>query len=97
MMELGIMSDQAIIALVGLVGSALSGVMYYLVGGIKAALKESTGDLAKKIDSFVAELSKVKEVVAVKSTVMEYIQSDIASVKKHCWHCQHDKKKDKDL
>jgi len=89
------MSDQAIIALVGLVSSALGTLIYYLMAGLKATLKESTGELSKKIESFVAELSKVKENAAVKSTIIEYMQKELGAVKKHCWSCSsHDKKKE---
>lgn len=89
------MSDQAIIALVALVGSSLGTLIYYLMAGLKATLKESTGELSRKIESFVSELSKIKETAAVKATVIEYMQKELGAVKKHCWSCAaHDKKKE---
>lgn len=87
------MSDQAIIALIGLVSSGLGGLIYFLMASIKNTLKEAVDDMMKKIDTFIKQLADVKESVAVKSTMLDYLQRELEEVKKQCWECQNDRKR----
>lgn len=77
------MSDQAIIALVMAVGTGISSFVYYLISNLKASLKDANDSVLRKMDSFVDELAKVRESLAVKSTVIDYIQRDVEAMKKH--------------
>ena len=88
------MSDQAIIALISLVGGGLAGLIYFLMSSIKSTLREAVNDMMKKIDTFIKELADVKETVAVKSTMLDYMQREIDGIKNQCWQCQHDRNKD---
>ncbi|RPH41131.1 MAG: hypothetical protein EHM87_20450 [Burkholderiales bacterium] len=88
------MSAEATIALIGIVTSGLAGLIYFLMSSIKSTLKEAIADMMKKLDAFIEELHVVKETVAVKSTMLDYMQREIESIKKQCWQCQNDKKKD---
>jgi hypothetical protein len=36
---------------------------------------------------FVDELSEVKEAIAVKSTMLDYMQREIETIKSNCWKC----------
>jgi len=87
------MTDQAIVALISLVGGGLAGLIYFLMSSIKTTLREAVADMMKKIDAFIRELAEVKETVAVKSTMLDYMQREIEGIKKQCWQCQHDKNK----
>ena len=89
------MSAEATIALIGIVTSGLAGLIYFLMSNIKATLKEAITDIIKKLDAFIEELHIVKETVAVKSTMLDYMQREIEAIKKQCWQCQQDKMKDK--
>jgi cell shape-determining protein MreC len=82
------MSDQAIIALVCAVAAGIGGLVYFLMGNIKTTLENATNDMLKKIEKFVDELAEVKEVVAVKGTMLDYMQREIESIKKKCWQCE---------
>lgn len=88
------MSVESTIALIGLVGSGLAGLIYFLMSSIKTTLREAVNDMMKKIDAFVRELAEVKENVAVKSTMLDYMQREIEAIKKQCWKCQHDKNRE---
>jgi hypothetical protein len=88
------MSAEATIALIGIVTSGLAGLIYFLMSSIKSTLKEAIADMMKKLDAFIEELHVVKETVAVKSTMLDYMQREIESIKKQCWQCQNDRKKD---
>lgn len=77
------MSDQAIIALVMAVGTGISSFVYYLISNLKSSLRDANNSMLRKMDSFVDELSKVRESLAVKSTVIDYIQRDVEAMKKH--------------
>lgn len=89
------MSDQAIIALVCAVAAGIGGLVYFLMGNIKTTLENATNDMLKKIEKFVDELAEVKEVVAVKSTMLDYMQREIEAIKKQCWQCEQ-RHKDRD-
>jgi cell shape-determining protein MreC len=89
------MSVEATITLIGLVGSALAGLIYFLMSSIKTTLREAVNDMMRKIDAFIKELAEVKETVAVKSTMLDYMQREIEGIKKQCWQCQHEQKKDR--
>lgn len=82
------MSDQAIIALVCGVAAGIGSLVYFLMGNIKSALEDATDDMIKKIEKFVDELAKVKENVAVKSTMLDYMQTEIEGIKRHCYQCE---------
>jgi hypothetical protein len=41
-----------------------------------------------KMEKFVSELAEVKEIVAVKATMLDYLQREVESLKKQCWECQ---------
>lgn len=89
------MSDQAIIGLMCAVAAGISGLVYFLMGNIKTTLENATNDMLKKIEKFVDELAEVKEVVAVKSTMLDYMQREIEAIKKQCWQCEQ-RHKDRD-
>lgn len=89
------MSVESTIALIGLVGSGLAGLIYFLMSSIKTTLREAVNDMMRKIDAFIKELAEVKETVAVKSTMLDYMQREIEGIKKQCWQCQHEQKKDR--
>jgi cell shape-determining protein MreC len=82
------MSDQAIIALVCAVAAGIGSLVYFLMGNIKSALEDATDDMIRKIEKFVDELAKVKENVAVKSTMLDYMQTEIEGIKRHCYQCE---------
>lgn len=82
------MSDQAIIALVCAVAAGIGGLVYFLMGNIKVTLENATNDMLKKIEKFIDELAEVKENVAVKSTMLDYMQREIEAIKKQCWVCE---------
>lgn len=85
------MSDQAIIALVMAVGTGISSFVYYLISNLKAALHDANESVLNKMDKFVDELGKVRESLAVKSTVIDFIQRDVETMKQHF---TRDKKKE---
>lgn len=82
------MSDQAIIALVCAVAAGIGGLVYFLMGNIKQTLENATDDMLRKIEKFVQELAEVKEHVAVKSTMLDYMSKEIDAIKKKCWQCE---------
>jgi predicted PurR-regulated permease PerM len=92
------MSDQAIIGLVVAAFGAIGTLVYYLITSIKTQLdettkaienrlKENNDVMIKKIEKFVDELSEVKEAIAVKSTMLDYMQREIETIKSNCWKC----------
>lgn len=86
------MSAEAIIALIGIITSGIAGLIYFLMSSINNTLKDAIDDITNKIDKFIKELSEVKETVAVKSTMLDYMQREIESIKKQCWECQSERK-----
>lgn len=82
------MDAQATVALVCAVAAGIGGLVYFLMGNIKTTLENATNDMLKKIEKFVDELAEVKEVVAVKGTMLDYMQREIESIKKKCWQCE---------
>lgn len=90
------MSAEATIALIGIVTSGLAGLIYFLMSNIKTTLKEAIADMMGKLDLFIKELHVVKEQVAVKSTMLDYMQREIEGIKKQCWQCQHERKNNKE-
>lgn len=87
------MNATEVIALIGLVSTGIAGLIYFLTANIKATLKDAIGDMLKKIEAFIKELQEVKETVAVKSTMLDYMQREIEAIKKQCWQCQNDNRK----
>jgi hypothetical protein len=81
------MTDQGIVALIGLVASGILGLVYFMMSSIKSTLKQSTDEMLSKIERFIEELAEVKETVAVKSTMLDYMQREIEVIKKQCWKC----------
>lgn len=81
------MTDQGIVALIGLVASGILGLVYFMMSSIKSTLKQSTDEMLTKIERFIEELAEVKETVAVKSTMLDYMQREIEVIKKQCWKC----------
>jgi hypothetical protein len=58
------------------------------MASIKAQLESSTSTMLEKIEKFVHELAEVKEIVAVKATMLDYLQREVEVLKKQCWECQ---------
>ena len=83
------MSDQGVIALVGLAFTAIATMSWYLFGSIKVTIEKNNADMLKKIEKFVDELNEVKELIAVKSTMLDYMQREIETIKSNCWKCNH--------
>lgn len=81
------MSDQAIVALIGLAFGAISTLTYYLFSSIKVTIEKNNAEILKKIEKFVDELAEVKELIAVKSTMLDYMQREIETIKSNCWKC----------
>jgi hypothetical protein len=81
-------SDQAIIALVCAVAGGIGSLVYFLMSNVKAQLELATRTMIEKMEKFVSELAEVKEVVAVKATMLDYLQREVESLKKQCWECQ---------
>lgn len=78
--------------------SAIGILVFYLISSIKTQLdettraiehrlKENNDVMIKKIERFVDELSEVKEAIAVKSTMLDYMQREIETIKGNCWKC----------
>lgn len=88
------MTDQGIIGLIGLVASGIVGLVYFMMNSIKSTLKQSTDEMLSKIEKFIEELGEIKEVVAVKSTMLDYMQREIEVIKKQCWQCKDRHNKD---
>ena len=88
------MTDQGIVALIGLVASGILGLVYFMMSSIKVTLKQSTDEMLTKIEKFIEELAEVKETVAVKSTMLDYMQREIEVIKKQCWKCSERHNKD---
>jgi predicted PurR-regulated permease PerM len=99
------MSDQAIIGLVLSAFGAIGILVFYLITSIKTQLdattkaiedrlKENNDAMIKKIEKFVDELGEVKEAIAVKSTMLDYMQREIETIKSNCWKCTKVYKKD---
>jgi predicted PurR-regulated permease PerM len=92
------MSDQAIISLIIAAFGAIGILVFYLISSIRTqleettkaielSLKENNDVMIKKIEKFVDELSEVKEAIAVKSTMLDYMQREIETIKANCWKC----------
>lgn len=81
------MDAQAVVALVALVASGIISLVYFMMNSIKSTLKQSTDEMLSKIERFIEELAEVKETVAVKSTMLDYMQREIEVLKKQCWKC----------
>jgi uncharacterized protein HemX len=81
-------SDQAIIALVCAVAGGIGSLVYFLMANVKAQLELATKTMIDKMEKFVSELAEVKEIVAVKATMLDYLQREVESLKKQCWECQ---------
>lgn len=89
------MTDQAIIALIGLAFGAIATLTYYLFSSIKVTIEKNNDEILKKIEKFVDELSEVKELIAVKSTMLDYMQREIETIKSNCWKCNINHKRNK--
>jgi len=83
------LSDQAIIGLIVAVTGGICTLIYYLMSAIRTTLKDAIETMLEKIEKFVQDLSKVKEDVAVKSTMLDYMQREIEGIKKNCWKCNN--------
>jgi carbon starvation protein CstA len=81
------MDAQAIVAMMTMVASGIIGIVYFMMNSIKSTLKQTTDEMISKIDKFVEDLAEVKETVAVKSTMLDYMQREIEVIKKQCWKC----------
>jgi uncharacterized protein HemX len=81
-------SDQAIIALVCAVAGGIGSLVYFLMQNVKAQLELATRTMIDKMEKFVSELAEVKEIVAVKATMLDYLQREVEALKKQCWECQ---------
>lgn len=92
------MDSQSIIVLVLSAFGAIGILVFYLISAIKAqldettkaietSLKENNAVMILKIEKFVEELSEVKEAIAVKSTMLDYMQREIETIKSNCWKC----------
>lgn len=81
------MSDQAIIALICSIAAGLGAMVFFLFRNIK----ESMTQLLNKIETFVKELSQIREDAAIKTTVISYMQKELESIKARCWKCERDK------
>lgn len=99
------MSDEAVIGLVLSAFGAIGILVFYLISSIKTQLDETTRAIENrlkennavmilKIEKFVEELSEVKEAIAVKSTMLDYISREIETIKSNCWKCTKLYKKD---
>lgn len=86
------MSDQAIIALVVAVAGGIGSLVYFLMSNIKSELRAATDEMIVKIEKFVDELGALSEKVAVKSTMLDYVQREVEELKKQCWQCQHERR-----
>lgn len=86
------MSDQAIIALVCAVAGGIGSLVYFLMANVKTQLEVATKTMIDKMEKFVSELAEVKEIVAVKATMLDYLQREFESLKKQCWECQNERR-----
>jgi uncharacterized membrane protein YgaE (UPF0421/DUF939 family) len=94
------MSDQAIIGLVVALGSGISCLIYFLMSNVKYSLKSATDEwkiasteILSNMKRFVDELAEVRENVAVKSTMLDYLQREVDAMKRQCFACHQGKKK----
>ena len=88
------MSDQAIIGLVCAMGAGIAALVYYLIGEIRRAVKDSLDEMHENNNSIISKLERiakimleVKETVAVKSTELEYLRREIDGIKTNCRYC----------
>lgn len=88
------MDAQAVVAMMTMVASGIIGIVYFMMNSIKSTLKQTTDEMLSKIDKFVEDLGEIKEVVAVKSTMLDYMQREIEVIKKQCWQCKDRHNKD---
>lgn len=86
------MSITETLTLIGLVASGIAGLIYFLTANIKTTLDRAVDDMMKKLDIFVKELQEVKEAIAVKSTMLDYMSREIESIKRQCWQCHRENK-----
>lgn len=79
--------------------SGLGTLIYYLISSIKAeiaansktverTLKENNDNMLKKIERFVEDLAETNEILAVKSTMLDYMSREIETIKSNCWKCK---------
>jgi len=82
------MDAQAVVALVCAAAGGIGSLVYFLMSNVKAQLELATKTMIDKMEKFVSELAEVKEIVAVKATMLDYLQREVESLKKQCWECQ---------
>lgn len=92
------MSDQAVIGLVMTCMGGLGTLIYYLISSLKAeiaanskaverTIKENNDNMLKKIERFIEDLAETNELLAVKSTMLDYMGREIETIKANCWRC----------
>jgi uncharacterized protein HemX len=82
------MDAQAVVALVCAAAGGIGSLVYFLMSNVKTQLELATKTMIDKMEKFVSELAEVKEIVAVKATMLDYLQREVESLKKQCWECQ---------
>jgi len=71
--------------------SVMLGLIYFLISSVKSSLNKATDDIKTKVDSFGEALNSLKEAIAIKSTILEFVRAEVDSIKKECKACQKSK------
>ena len=82
------MSDAAIIGLVIGVAGGIATLIYYLLGSVKKSLDEAIVGMMAQLRDLVKDWAMIKQDIAVKGTMIEYMGKELESIKKNCWRCK---------
>ncbi len=83
------MSSEAIVGLVVASAAGLATLIYYLLSSVKKSLDDAVAGIMVQLKELVKDWAIIKQDIAVKSTVIEYMTKEIESIKKNCWRCAH--------